>query len=260
MNARLRPAVGRLLTDARFSVAPSGGEDVVRQGIIMMACYATYDISRALAQGREAVALANGVFFMNQEKGLGIWWEPWIQGRVSEFEPLMALLVWAYSSLHLPLIIATMVWVFTQSAQLVDVLPQLVPRHELHRRDRLRPAADGAAADDLHVRRRRHQLPARRARADPRERAAGQPVRGHAEPALRATRSSSPSRSSSAASPGCAAVGLRGHRLVAIVAPATTSSSTPSPAAGRAGRVALRERAAGPASSMSALPVRERDG
>jgi len=114
VNARLRPAVGRLLTDARFSFAPSGGEDVIRQGIIMMACYATYDISRALAQGREAVALANGVFFMNLEKALGIWWEPWIQGRVSEIEPLMSFLVWVYSSLHLPLIIGTMVWVFTQ--------------------------------------------------------------------------------------------------------------------------------------------------
>ena len=38
----------------------------------MVACYAAYDLSRALAQGREAVALANGVFFMNLEKALGI--------------------------------------------------------------------------------------------------------------------------------------------------------------------------------------------
>ena len=83
MNARLRPTVGSLLNDARFSFAPSGGEDVVRQVLIMFACYAAYDVSRALAQGREAVALANGVFFMNLEKALGIWWEPWIQGRVA---------------------------------------------------------------------------------------------------------------------------------------------------------------------------------
>ncbi len=114
MSSRLRPAVGRLLNDARFSLAPSGAEDVLRQFIIMVACYAAYDVSRALAQGREAIALANGVFFMNFEKALGIWWEPWIQGRVSSVEPLMAFLVWAYSNLHLPLIIGTMVWVFTQ--------------------------------------------------------------------------------------------------------------------------------------------------
>jgi len=114
VNARLRPTVGSLLNDARFSFAPSGGEDVVRQVLIMFACYAAYDVSRALAQGRDAVALANGVFFMNLEKALGIWWEPWIQGRVSTVEPLMTLLVWIYQYAHLPIIIGAMVWVFTQ--------------------------------------------------------------------------------------------------------------------------------------------------
>ena len=114
MNARLRPTVGRLLNDARFSFAPTGADDVVRQVLIMVACYAAYDISRALAQGREAVAMANGVFFMNLEKALGIWWEPWVQGRVSALEPLMIGLVWIYQYAHLPIIIGAMVWVFTQ--------------------------------------------------------------------------------------------------------------------------------------------------
>ncbi len=40
MNGRMKPSVGRLLDDARFSFAPSGGEDVLRQGLIMLACYA----------------------------------------------------------------------------------------------------------------------------------------------------------------------------------------------------------------------------
>lgn len=114
MNARLRPAVGRLLNDARFSFAPSGGEDVLRQGLIMIACYAAYDFSRALAQGREVTAMANGIFFMNLEKALHIWWEPWIQGRVSGLGPLMTLLVWTYQYAHLPIIIGAMVWLFTQ--------------------------------------------------------------------------------------------------------------------------------------------------
>ena len=114
MDSRLGPAVGRLLNDARFSFASRGGEDALRQGIIMVACYAAYDVSRALAQGREAVAIANGVFFMNLEKTLHIWWEPWIQGRVSAVDPLMSFLVWVYGNLHLPIIIGTMVWLFTQ--------------------------------------------------------------------------------------------------------------------------------------------------
>jgi membrane-associated phospholipid phosphatase len=85
-----------------------------RQALIMLACYLAYDLSRALAQGREALAMANGHFFMNLEKTLGIWWEPWVQGRVSAVEPLMTALVWVYQYVHLPIIIGTMMWVFTQ--------------------------------------------------------------------------------------------------------------------------------------------------
>lgn len=104
----------RLLGERRFTLARPGAEDVLRQGLLMLGCYAAYDVSRALVQGREAVAMANGVFFMNLEKALGIWWEPWIQARVSSLGPLMDVLVWAYVHLHLPVIIGTLVWVFTQ--------------------------------------------------------------------------------------------------------------------------------------------------
>jgi hypothetical protein len=114
VNGRMKPTVGRLLDDARFSFAPRGGEDVLRQGLLMLACYAVYDISRAVVDGREAVALANGLFFMNLEKAMGIFWEPWIQGRVSALPPLMDFLVWSYGALHLPVIMGTMVWIFTQ--------------------------------------------------------------------------------------------------------------------------------------------------
>jgi membrane-associated phospholipid phosphatase len=102
------------MNDARYSLAPGGGWDVLRQVLIMLACYVAYDLSRALAQGREALAMANGIFFMNLEKALGIWWEPWVQGRVSAVEPLMTALVWIYQYAHLPFIIGTMMWVFTQ--------------------------------------------------------------------------------------------------------------------------------------------------
>lgn len=114
MSRRSNPAVGRLLNDARFSIAPRGSEDMLRQGLIMLACYAAYDFSRAAVMGREAVAVANGMFFMNLEKALGIYWEPWIQGHASAYGPLMQFLVWAYTGLHLPLIVGTMIWVFTQ--------------------------------------------------------------------------------------------------------------------------------------------------
>ncbi|HTX68567.1 MAG TPA: phosphatase PAP2 family protein [Thermoleophilia bacterium] len=114
MNARLRPTAVRLLNDARYSLAPDGGWDVFRQALIMLACYMAYDVSRALAQGREAIAMANGIYFMNLEKALGIWWEPWIQGRVSAVGPLMSALVLVYQYAHLPLIIGCMLWLLTQ--------------------------------------------------------------------------------------------------------------------------------------------------
>ena len=113
-NRRVSPAVGRYLDDARFSFSPGTAEDVLRQAVIMLIMYAAYDLSRTFVKGREMVAMAHGIYFMNLEKALGIYWEPWIQGRVSAIEPLMSVLVWAYSNLHLPLIIGSLVWVFTQ--------------------------------------------------------------------------------------------------------------------------------------------------
>ncbi len=114
MQRRVKPSVAHLLSDARLSFAAHGGEETLRQGLIMLACYGAYALSRAFVQGHEALALANGTFFMNLEKSLGIFWEPWIQAQVSRVGPLMTFLVWAYSSLHLPIIVGTMVWVFTQ--------------------------------------------------------------------------------------------------------------------------------------------------
>src|SRR5665647_817327 len=89
----MKPTVGLFLDDARFSLAPRGGEDVMRQGLIMLACYATYEISRAVVVGREAVAMANGLFFMNLEKAMGMFWEPWVQGRVSAYPALVLLAI-----------------------------------------------------------------------------------------------------------------------------------------------------------------------
>lgn len=114
MNTHIRPRVGRLLNEARFVSAPKDSEDVLRQGLFMLVCYAAYDVSRALVQGREAVAYANGLFFMNLEKALGIYVEPWVQARVSSVEPIMAFLVWSYQYLHLPVIIATLIFAFSQ--------------------------------------------------------------------------------------------------------------------------------------------------
>ncbi len=114
MNSHIRPRVGRLLNEDRFVSVPGGGADILRQAFFMLLCYAAYDFSRALVMGREAIAYSNGLFFMNLEKALGIYVEPWIQGRVSSVHELMFCLVWLYQDIHLPVIVATLVFAFTQ--------------------------------------------------------------------------------------------------------------------------------------------------
>jgi membrane-associated phospholipid phosphatase len=113
---QVKPGAVRLLGEAR-SWFPRDGEDVLRQCLIMLVCYVAYAATRWLAyliDGREAAARANGLFFMNLEKALGMYWEPWIQGRASAVEPVMTVLVWAYSTLHLPVIIGLLIWVFAR--------------------------------------------------------------------------------------------------------------------------------------------------
>jgi len=117
VNRRFHPRVGRLLSDGRFPLSFRVGEDLLRQGLFMLACYAAYDISRAWVQGREAVAMANGLFFMNAEKAMHIWWEPWVQARASDVPGLMTVLVAAYASLHLPAIIGCLIVIFAQRRQ-----------------------------------------------------------------------------------------------------------------------------------------------
>ena len=53
----------------------------------MLATYAAYDFSRTLVKGRQG-RHGNGTFFMNLEKALGMYWEPWIQARISAVDPL----------------------------------------------------------------------------------------------------------------------------------------------------------------------------
>lgn len=109
-----RPRIGRLLNENRFVSVPTGAEDILRQALLVLLMYATYDFSRALVIGRESVAQANGLFFMNLEKAMGIYVEPWIQARVSSVHPVMSALVWLYQDFHLPIIAATLIFAFSQ--------------------------------------------------------------------------------------------------------------------------------------------------
>ena len=108
---RFRPRIGRLLNEDRLVSVPKSAEDWLRQGFIIFIMTIAYEVSRALAISvvdRSAEAERSGMTFMNFEKALGIYIEPWVQARVSSVHPLMSGLVWLYQDFHLPIIVATL--------------------------------------------------------------------------------------------------------------------------------------------------------
>ncbi len=92
--------------------APRGGRDVLVQFAIMFSLYYLYRITRAVAQGQEAIAFANADAVIAAERALRFYWEPWLQARFSTFQPLMETMIWFYREAHLPVIVVTLAWVF----------------------------------------------------------------------------------------------------------------------------------------------------
>lgn len=102
----------QLVRDILSATAPRGGRDVLMQFSLMYGLYYLYRITRALAQGREAVAFANADAVVRAERALGIYWEPWLQARFSSVEPVMSGMIWFYREAHLPVMVACLAWVF----------------------------------------------------------------------------------------------------------------------------------------------------
>jgi hypothetical protein len=87
----------------------------------MFGLYYLYRITRALAQGREAIAFANADAVINAERTLGLYWEPWLQARFSSIEPLMQTMIWFYREAHLPMMLLCLAWVYMRRR---DVWPR----------------------------------------------------------------------------------------------------------------------------------------
>jgi len=102
----------QLSRDILAGTAPRGGRDVLTQFALMFGLYYAYRFTRALAQGREAIAFDNAGAVVNAERALGIFWEPWLQARFSSIEPLMSSMIWFYREAHLPVMLACLAWVF----------------------------------------------------------------------------------------------------------------------------------------------------
>ena len=107
-------AVTRRATMAKSEFLPLGGGDALRQFLILFGCYVVYDLARALARGRDEVALANGRAVMNLEKALHVYVEPWIQAKVSHVGALVTFFNFFYINAHLTVMIGVLLWLYVK--------------------------------------------------------------------------------------------------------------------------------------------------
>jgi hypothetical protein len=91
---------------------PRGGKDAARQFLILFVFYVAYAVARALAHGRDAVALANGRTLMHAEKRLHIYIEPWVQAKFSHWDPLLSFFNFFYLYCHLSIALWCMIWLY----------------------------------------------------------------------------------------------------------------------------------------------------
>jgi hypothetical protein len=91
---------------------PRGGKDAARPFLILFVFYVAYAVARALAHGRDAVALANGRTLMHAEKRLHIYIEPWVQAKFSHWDPLLSFFNFFYLYCHLSIALWCMIWLY----------------------------------------------------------------------------------------------------------------------------------------------------
>ena len=100
------------LTRSWRGALPAGGRDALRQVLLLLSCYATYDVARIVVRGREAVAMANAQGIINSEKALHLYVEPFIQTMASHVHVLIEFMDWFYANSHLPATILILVWIY----------------------------------------------------------------------------------------------------------------------------------------------------
>jgi hypothetical protein len=108
----------QLSRDVIAATAPRGARDLLTQFTLMFVLYYLYRITRAMAQGREALAFDNADAVIRVERALGFYWEPWLQARFSSVEPLMSSMIWFYQEAHLPVMMACLAWIFMRRREL----------------------------------------------------------------------------------------------------------------------------------------------
>jgi len=91
---------------------PRGWGDLLRQFAFFFVAYQGYQLVRGIADGRDAVALANGVHVMQLERSLGAFFEPAFQQAFLSHQWVIEIANWMYFNSHFVITISFLAWLY----------------------------------------------------------------------------------------------------------------------------------------------------
>ncbi len=101
---RLVGGVGRRL--------PRGWGDLLRQFAFFFVAYQGYQLVRGIADGRDAVAMGNGLQVIHLERSLGTFFEPGFQEAFISHQWLIEIANWMYFNTHFLVTITFLAWLY----------------------------------------------------------------------------------------------------------------------------------------------------
>ena len=91
---------------------PRGWGDLTLQFLLFFVVYQGYQAVRGIADGKAAVAFANGERVIDLERSLGTFFEPGFQRALLDHQWLIDLCNWAYFNTHFVITIAFLAWLY----------------------------------------------------------------------------------------------------------------------------------------------------
>jgi PAP2 superfamily protein len=91
---------------------PRGWGDLLRQFAFFFVAYQGYQLVRGIADGQDAVALANGGHVIHLERSLGAFFEPGFQQAFVSHQWLIEIANWMYFNTHFLVTISFLAWLY----------------------------------------------------------------------------------------------------------------------------------------------------
>ncbi len=91
---------------------PRGWGDLLRQFGLFLVVYEGYQLVRGIADGRQAVAMANGLHVIHLERSLGAFFEPGFQQAFISHQWLIEVANWMYFNSHFVVTISFLAWLY----------------------------------------------------------------------------------------------------------------------------------------------------